>query len=44
MFEAAENRKFDVLVFWRLDRFSRKGIRKTISYLQQLDALGVSFR
>ena len=44
MFEAAENREFDVLVFWSLDRFSREGIRKTISYLQQLDALGVEFR
>jgi DNA invertase Pin-like site-specific DNA recombinase len=44
MFEAAEDREFDVLVFWSLDRFSREGIRKTISYLQQLDALGVSFR
>jgi len=44
MFEAAEDREFDVLVFWSLDRFSREGIRKTISYLHQLDALGVSFR
>lgn len=44
MFEAAENREFDVLVFWSLDRFSREGIHKTISYLQQLDGLGVGFR
>lgn len=44
MFEAAEDREFDVLVFWSLDRFSREGIRKTISYLQQLEALGVGFR
>ena len=44
MFEAAENREFDVLVFWSLDRFSREGIRKTISYLQQLEVLGVGFR
>jgi DNA invertase Pin-like site-specific DNA recombinase len=28
---AAENRAFDVLVFWSLDRFARGGIRKTIS-------------
>ena len=34
VFEASENRQFDVLVFWSLDRFSREGIRKTISYLQ----------
>lgn len=44
MFEAAENREFDVLVFWRLDHFSREGIRKTIASLQQLEALGVAFR
>jgi len=44
MFEAAEAREYGVLVFWSLDRFSREGIRKTISYLQQLEALGVSFR
>jgi DNA invertase Pin-like site-specific DNA recombinase len=44
MFEAAENREFDVLVFWSLDRFSREGIHKTISYLKQLDSLSVSFR
>lgn len=44
MFEAAENREFDILVFWSLDRFSREGIRKTIRYLQQLESLGVQFR
>ncbi len=44
MFEAAENRQFDVLVFWSLDRFSREGIRKTIAYLQQLDSLSVGFQ
>ena len=44
MFEAAEGREFDVLVFWSLDRFSREGIRKTIAYLQQLDSLSVGFR
>ena len=44
MFQAAERRSFDVLVFWSLDRFSREGIRTTIHYLQQLEALGVHFR
>lgn len=44
MFQAAERRSFDVLVFWSLDYFSREGIRKTIHYLQQLEALGVHFR
>jgi DNA invertase Pin-like site-specific DNA recombinase len=44
MFQAAEQHAFDVLVFWSLDRFSREGIRKTIHYLQHLEALGVGFR
>lgn len=43
MFEDAERRRFDLLRFWALDRFSREGIRKTISYLQRLDHLGVRF-
>lgn len=39
MFEAAETREVDVLLFcWSLDRFSREGIRKTTHYLQQLRA------
>ena len=44
MFEDAAKRKFDVLVFWPLDRFSREGIRKTIAYLQQLSNLGCRFK
>jgi DNA invertase Pin-like site-specific DNA recombinase len=44
MFEDAAKRKFDVLVFWSLDRFSREGIRKTIAYLQQLSNLGCRFK
>ena len=31
-------------MFWSLDRFSREGLRKTVAYLQQLEALGVRFR
>lgn len=44
MFDDAARRKFDVVLFWSLDRFSREGIRKTIYYLQQLDGYGVRFR
>lgn len=44
MFEDAERRRFELLRFWALDRFSREGIRKTIGYLQQLDHLGVRFK
>lgn len=44
MFEDAKRRRFELLRFWALDRFSREGIRKTIGYLQQLDHLGVRFK
>ena len=44
MFRDAEKRRFDLLRFWALDRFSREGIRKTISYLQRLDDCGVAFK
>lgn len=44
MFKDAEKRRFNLLRFWALDRFSREGIRKTIGYLQQLDHLGVRFK
>ena len=40
MFADAGRRRFDVLLFWALDRFSRAGIRKTIAYLERLDACG----
>jgi len=44
MFEDAARRRFDVVLFWALDRFSREGIRKTIAYLQRLDDSGVAFK
>lgn len=44
MFAAAARRKFDLLLFWSLDRFSREGVRKTIFLLQQLDDYGVSYK
>ena len=44
MFADAAGRRFDVVLFWALDRFSREGIRKTISYLQRLDDCGVAFK
>ena len=39
----AHQRRFDVLLFWSLDRFSREGSRKTIAYLTQLESFGVDF-
>ena len=44
MFADAARRRFDVVLFWALDRFSREGIRKTIAYLERLDACGVAFK
>lgn len=44
LFDDAERRRLDLVVFWSLDRFSREGIRKTIGYLQRLDHLGVRFK
>ncbi len=44
MFADAAGRRFDVLLIWALDRFSREGIRKTLSYLERLDSCGVAFK
>lgn len=44
MFADAARRRFDVLLFWALDRFSREGVRKTIAYLERLDQCGVAFK
>ena len=41
--EDAHQRKFEVLVFWALDRFSRQGTRTTINYLHELESYGVGF-
>ena len=44
MFADAARHRFDVVLFWALDRFSREGIRKTIAYFQRLDDCGVAFK
>ena len=43
LFEDASRRKFDRVLFWALDRFSREGMVKTIMHLQRLDSYGVAF-
>jgi len=40
----ASKRKFDTLLFWAMDRFSREGIEATLSYLRQLGEYGVGYR
>ena len=44
MYADAAKRKFDMILFWSLDRFSREGARKTIFLLQQLDDYGVAYK
>ena len=43
LFEDASRRKFDCVLFWALDRFSREGMVPTILHLQRLSAYGVVF-
>jgi putative DNA-invertase from lambdoid prophage Rac len=43
VFDLARRRKYDLLLFWSLDRFSREGSRKTTEYLTMLDDAGVHF-
>jgi DNA invertase Pin-like site-specific DNA recombinase len=44
MLLAASQRQFDLLLFWKLDRLSREGVRKTLRYLELLDSYGVAWR
>ncbi len=41
--EAAARGKYDVLLFWSLDRLSREGTRQTLDYLQTLTTHGVQW-
>jgi DNA invertase Pin-like site-specific DNA recombinase len=43
LFEDASRRKFELVLFWSLDRFSREGMVPTINHLQRLSAFGVAF-
>ena len=44
MMNDASQRKFDLVLFWALDRLSREGAFETLQYLKQLDSWGVGFR
>jgi DNA invertase Pin-like site-specific DNA recombinase len=44
MFQDASQRKFDVLLFWSLDRLSREGVLETLQHLQRLTSYGVAWR
>jgi DNA invertase Pin-like site-specific DNA recombinase len=44
MFEDASKRRFDILLFWSLDRLSREGVLETLQYLNRLSSYGIQWR
>lgn len=44
MFSDASQRRFDVLLFWSLDRLSREGALETLQHLNRLTGYGVQWR
>ncbi len=44
MMQDASKRKFDMLIFFALDRLTREGTRKTIHYLQMLDDYNIKYK
>src|SRR5579864_2828874 len=44
MFQDASTRKFDVLLFWSLDRLSREGVLETLQHLNRLTSYGVGYK
>ena len=44
MFEDAGRRKFDLVLFWALDRFSREGALATLKHLERLTSAGVGWK
>jgi DNA invertase Pin-like site-specific DNA recombinase len=43
LFDDAAKKKFDCVLFWALDRFSREGMAQTIVHLQRLTSYRVTF-
>lgn len=44
LFEDASKRKFDLVLFWALDRFSREGVLETLNHFRRLESWGVGWR
>ena len=44
MFADAARRKFDLLLFWSLDRLSREGVLETLQHLNRLTSCGVAYK
>ena len=44
MFADARARRFDLVLFWSLDRLSREGVSATLGHLERLTGYGVGWR
>ena len=44
LFADAHRHRFELVLFWSLDRFSREGALPTLNYLNQLEAWGVGYK
>jgi len=44
MFADASRRKFDLVLFWALDRLSREGVLETLQHLNRRTSYGVGYR
>jgi DNA invertase Pin-like site-specific DNA recombinase len=44
LFADAHKRRFDLVLFWSLDRFSHKGALPTLQYLNLLESYGVGYK
>jgi DNA invertase Pin-like site-specific DNA recombinase len=44
MFADASKRRFDLVLFWALDRLSREGVLETLQHLNRLTSYGIGFR
>jgi len=44
MFADARMRRFDLVLFWSLDRLSREGVSATLNHLERLTDAGVNWR
>jgi DNA invertase Pin-like site-specific DNA recombinase len=44
MFQAAERKEFDLVLFWSLDRLTREGTLATLLHIQKLASFGVGYK
>jgi len=43
LFDDASRKRFDLVLFWSLDRFSREGVVETLQHLQRLSSHGIEW-